>query len=64
MISRIIGKETTCVFQLLARLKISMTCNVIGSSSNVNTHDEIDLCLELVQRRSDVLGTLHVEIMA
>jgi hypothetical protein len=30
----------------------------------MNTHDEIDLCLELVQRRSDGLGTIHVEIMA
>ena len=28
------------------------------------THHKINLCLELVQRRSDGLAVIHVEIMA
>lgn len=64
MISGIIGKETTCVFQLFIAWFISTTCDDIERSNAWDTHDEIDLCLELVQRRSDGLGTIHVEIMA
>jgi hypothetical protein len=64
MVSRVIGKETTCVLQLLARLPISMSSDGIGSSNDMKTHDEIDLRFELVQRRSHGLGTIHVEIMA
>ena len=37
MISRIIGKETTCVLQLLARLSISTTYNGIGNSNDIRT---------------------------
>ena len=37
MVSRIIGKETTCVFQLLARLSISTTCHGIASSDDIRT---------------------------
>ena len=37
MIPRIIGKETTCVLQLLARLSISTTYNGIGNSNDIRT---------------------------
>lgn len=37
MVSRVIGKETTCVLQLLAGLSISTTCNGIASSDDIRT---------------------------
>jgi hypothetical protein len=37
MISCVVGEETTCVLQLLARLPISMSSDGIGSSSDIRT---------------------------